>query len=171
MRLVVRQVVCAAKYDSRFFLNAVLSVTQQDMAQPGVSLLANELESIRNLSGDQLLLKFQGLCSTSESTEQLGLDFMANLDDVKRDTVYKCCLLLSTVTNGKKIPRKFQLEATLALLAGQDTLIHAATGSGKTLCMVLPALINATSVSLVVSPLKRLQVLQVSWSNDIIVRF
>jgi superfamily II DNA helicase RecQ len=154
-------VVGAAKYDSGFFLNAVLSVTHQDMAQTEASLLANELESIRNLSGDQLVLKFQGLCS-SGLTEQLGPDFMANLDDIKRDTVYKCCLLLSTVTNGKKIPRKFQLEATLALLAGQDTLIHAATGSGKTLCMVLPALFNTASVSLVVSPLKRLQVLQVS---------
>jgi superfamily II DNA helicase RecQ len=128
------------------------------MAQPDISSLENELENIRNLSGNQLLSKFEGICSSKRP----GLDFMAKLDDSERDTVYKCCLLLSAVTNGKKIPREFQLEATLALLARQDSLIHAATGSGKTLCMVLPALLDATVVSLVVSPLKRLQVLQVS---------
>ena len=124
------------------------------MAQSDVSLLTNELKSIYNLLSDQLLLKFQGLLSSSKLTEQLELDFMANLNNVKQDTVYKCCLLLSMVTNGKKIPQKFQLEAMLALLAGQKTLIHVATGLGKTLYMVLPAHFNATSVSLVVSPLK-----------------
>ena len=137
------------------------------MAQSETSSLVNELENIRNLSGEQLLSKYQGICASKRP----GLEFMAKLDDSKRDTVYKCCLLLSMVTNGKKIPREFQLEATLALLAGQDSLIHAATGSGKTLCMVLPALFDATAVSLVVSPLKRLQVLQVSWINDIIACF
>jgi len=128
------------------------------MAQSDVSSLANELKTIRDLSGDQLLSKFQHICSSKRP----GLDFMEKLDDSKCDTVHKCCLLLSTVTDGKKIPREFQLEATLALCAGQDSLIHAATGSGKTLCMVLLALLDAKVVSLVVSPLKRLQVLQVS---------
>jgi superfamily II DNA helicase RecQ len=83
----------------------------------------------------------------------------------------KYCLLLSKVTNGEKVPREFQLEAALALLTGQDSLIHAATGSGKTLCMVLPALLDPTGVSLVISPLKRLQVLQVSCINYAIVCF
>ncbi|KAH9961658.1 hypothetical protein BGW80DRAFT_1125400, partial [Lactifluus volemus] len=46
--------------------------------------------------------------------------------------------------------------------SGQDTLIDAGTGSGKTLCMILPALLDPTAVSLVISPLKRLQVLQVA---------
>jgi ATP-dependent helicase YprA (DUF1998 family) len=120
------------------------------MAQSDVSSLTNDLENIRNLSGDQLLSKFKGICSSKRP----GLDFMAKLDNSKRDSIYKCCLLLSAVTNGKKIPQEFQLEATLALLAHQDSLIHTATGSGKTLCMVLPALLDATTVSLVISPLK-----------------
>ena len=115
------------------------------MAQSDISSLVNELKTIHNLSGNQLLSKFQNICSSKRP----GLDFMDKLGDSERDTVHKCCLLLSTVTVGKKIPREFQLEATLALCASQDSLIHAATGSGKTLCMVLPAL-------------KRLQVLQVS---------
>ena len=75
------------------------------------------------------------------------------------------------VTNGKKIPREFQLEAVLALLSGRDSLIDAGTGSGKTLCMVLPALLDPKAVSLVVSPLKRLQILQVKCLSEIIARF
>ena len=65
---------------------------------------------------------------------------MAKLSNSERDIVYKSTLLLSTVTKGGKIPREFQLDALLALLAGWDCLIDAGTGSGKTLCMVLPAL-------------------------------
>ena len=137
------------------------------MAHPDASLLAAELENIRNLTEDSLLSRFQEICSSKRP----GPEFMAKLDDCQRDTVYKCCILLSAVTNGKKIPREFQLKAVLVLLAGQDCLIDAGTGSGKTLCMVLPALLNPTGVSLVVSPLKRLQVLQVKCFNDIIVRF
>jgi superfamily II DNA helicase RecQ len=137
------------------------------MAQSDAALPVDELETIRNLSSNELLSKFQGLCPS----KQPGLEFMTNLDASERDIVYRCCLLLSTVTRGKKTPRQFQLEATLGLLAGRDCLIHAATGSGKTLCMVLPALLDPTAVSIVISPLKRLQVLQVSCINDIIARF
>jgi ATP-dependent helicase YprA (DUF1998 family) len=63
-------------------------------------------------------------------------------------------MLLSTVTNGKKIPWEFQLDALLALFAGQDCLIDAGTGSGKTLCMVLPVLLDPAAVSFVILPLK-----------------
>src|SRR6266403_1799102 len=127
------------------------------MARPDASLLANALETLCKLSGDQLLSRFQDICSSKRP----GPDFLAKLGPSERDTVYKCCLILSMVTNGKKIPREFQLDAVLALLSGKDTLIDAGTGSGKTLCMILPALLDPTAVSLVISPLKRLQVLQV----------
>jgi ATP-dependent helicase YprA (DUF1998 family) len=138
------------------------------MAQSDVLVPADDLENIRKLSGNDLLSKFQGICSGHQLPDS---DFMATLSTPQREIVYKCYLLLYAVTNGKKLPRQFQLEATLALLAGKDSLIHAATGSGKTLCMVLPALLEPTAVSLVISPLKRLQALQVSVVNDIMVRF
>src|ERR1700733_9771029 len=117
------------------------------MAHPDASLLANELESIDELTGVLLFSRFQEICSSKRP----GPEFLAKLDAAERDTVYKCCLLLSMVTNGKKIPREFQLEAVLALLSGRDSLIDAGTGSGKTLCMVLPALLDPKAVSLVVS--------------------
>lgn len=137
------------------------------MASPDMSLLANELENIRKLTGEELFSRFQAICSSKRP----GETFLEKLDASEQDAVYKCSLLLSAVTNGKKVPREFQLKAVLALLSRQDCLINTGTGSGKTLCMVLPALLDPTMVSLVVSPLKRLQILQVSCVNDLAVRF
>lgn len=128
------------------------------MATTDASRLKIDLGSIRVLTGDQLVSRYLEI----PSGQQVRREFIDNLDAHGREAAYKCCLLLHTVTSGKKIPREFQLEATLALLAGRDCLINAGTGSGKTLCMVLPALLDPTSVSLVISPLKRLQILQVS---------
>ena len=128
------------------------------MPHPEVFLPMTELENIRSLTGDLLCSRFEEICASKRPRS----DFMAKLNSSERNIVHKSCLLLSTVTNGKKIPREFQLDALLALSAGRDCLIDAGTGSGKTLCMVLPALLDPAAVSFVVSPLKRLQVLQVA---------
>ena len=128
------------------------------MATTDASCSATDLENIRNLTGDQLVSRYHEI----PSSQQLRHEFIENLESPEREIAYKCCLLLYTVTNGEKVPREFQLEATLALLAGRDSLINAGTGSGKTLCMVLLALLDPMSVSLVISPLKRLQILQVN---------
>ena len=130
----------------------------QEMATTDPITIEEELESIRMLSGDDLAARYQELPS-----DQLpGPEFFSRLKASETKIVQKCCLLLSAATKGKKLPRLFQLEATLAVLSGRDSLINAGTGSGKTICMILPALLDPTSVALVVSPLKRLQILQVS---------
>jgi hypothetical protein len=121
-----------------------------DCGSPGPCSLEHELKIIRNLSGNDLLARYQELLPSQLPDH----DFFISLTAWKTEMVYKCCLLLYTTTVGKKLPCKFQLEATLALLSGRDCLINAGTGSGKTLCMVLPALLNPSSVSLVISPLK-----------------
>ena|SRR5215471_7985313 len=99
------------------------------MDRPEVSMLADDLENIRKLTGDNIVSKFEGI---SSSHQLPGPDFLTKLSISQQETVYRCCLLLYTVTNGKKVPRKFQLEASLTVLTGQDSLIHSATGSGKT---------------------------------------
>jgi ATP-dependent DNA helicase RecQ len=57
--------------------------------------------------------------------------------------------------------RQGQLTIVLAALAGKSILVVSPTGSGKTLCFQLPALLRS-NVSLVVSPLKSLMTDQVS---------
>jgi superfamily II DNA or RNA helicase len=133
------------------------------MATTDALSLASDLETIRNLTGDLLILKYQQI----PPSQQLRHEFIVNLETHEREIAYKGCLLLYTITNGAKVPREFQLEATLALLAGRDSLINAGTGSGKTLCMALPALLDPTSVSLVT---KQLQILQVTCVGHIYAR-
>ena len=47
-------------------------------------------------------------------------------------------------------------------MSRQDALIDIGTGYGKTLCMIIPCLLDAPgSISIIISPLKCLQVVQV----------
>jgi ATP-dependent helicase YprA (DUF1998 family) len=95
------------------------------------------------------------------------------LDSLLASDYYIClraCLLLFSVTRAKIVPRQYQLEATLETVHGQDSVVVAGTGQGKTMCTVLPLLLDPVGVSVSVSPLKRLQLMQVSraispWSN------
>ncbi|KAJ6476423.1 P-loop containing nucleoside triphosphate hydrolase protein [Mycena vulgaris] len=60
----------------------------------------------------------------------------------------------------RMVPRQYQLEANDALFLRLDCLVDSGTGSGKTLCQILPNLVFPDSSSMTVSPLKRLQILQ-----------
>jgi superfamily II DNA/RNA helicase len=65
------------------------------------------------------------------------------------------------------VPRNIQLQAALASLAGYDSKLISGTGTGKTLTIALPHLLQPDRVSLVVSPLKHLQVTQVRVSTHL----
>ncbi|KIK73450.1 hypothetical protein PAXRUDRAFT_178376, partial [Paxillus rubicundulus Ve08.2h10] len=71
------------------------------------------------------------------------------------------CLIVSLLTDGCVIPCIFQLEASLAMLDQHDCVIIAKTGSGKTLCLLIPILLHTETISITISPLKHLQTTQV----------
>jgi hypothetical protein len=95
---------------------------------------------------------------TSSSVELEKLrNWIHSADDLDlRQDILRACLLVSSVSNCSVIPRKFQLEAGLAAYRGRSTIINAGTGSGKTLSMVIPLLMDQTAVTIIISPLKRL---------------
>jgi ATP-dependent helicase YprA (DUF1998 family) len=64
---------------------------------------------------------------------------------------------LDFITDGRKAPRLFQLQAMLAVLEKRDLVVKAGTGYGKTLCMVLPLLVRRDGVAIMVTPQKLLQ--------------
>ena len=70
--------------------------------------------------------------------------------------------LLSGLPLGKRLfLTSFSLQQQ-SLLSGQDTLVDVGTGYGKTLCMIIPCLLDSPGlISVVISPLKRLQAIQV----------
>ncbi|KAF4593863.1 ATP-dependent DNA helicase sgs1 [Pleurotus pulmonarius] len=93
---------------------------------------------------------------------QPSSSFISSLTTAETTLALRLCLLLFRVTDGQRCPREFQLRSALASLTRRDCLVTAGTGSGKTLCMILPLLLDPSGITITVSPLKRLQVTQVA---------
>ena len=98
-----------------------------------------------------------------------AVDFVNSLSADQQADVFKACLIVFLLSNSHMVPRKIQLQAALASLAGRDSKLISGTGSGKTLTIALPHLLQPDRVSLVISPLKRLQVTQVRGSTRLLV--
>ena len=64
-----------------------------------------------------------------------------------------------------KIPHKWQVDVTEALLLGLDSIVIAGTGAGKMMPFVMPLLLDETKTKmvLVISPLNELEAEQVSF--------
>lgn len=59
-------------------------------------------------------------------------------------------------------PFRWQLDAAKGILCGKDVIVDVGTGTGKSLCFLLPLLLNETDLALSVSPLSALMLNQVS---------
>ncbi|KAJ7222387.1 P-loop containing nucleoside triphosphate hydrolase protein [Mycena pura] len=77
-----------------------------------------------------------------------------SLDPTHRTLALKASLLVYFASKCKIVPRQYQLEANNALEDGRDVLIDSGTGSGKTLCQIIPNLMHPTTMSITISPLK-----------------
>ncbi|KAJ7150362.1 P-loop containing nucleoside triphosphate hydrolase protein [Mycena filopes] len=88
--------------------------------------------------------------------------FLLSLAEKDCARVLRACLLVLSVTRGRIVPHQGQLEAGLAALTpGNEISVIARTGWGKTLCIALPLLLQPDTITLTISPLKRLQKMQV----------
>ncbi|KAJ7845810.1 P-loop containing nucleoside triphosphate hydrolase protein [Mycena olivaceomarginata] len=88
--------------------------------------------------------------------------FIDSLDDTHKTISLRACLLVFYASKRTIIPRQYQLETMNALEDGRDILVDSGTGSGKTLCMIIPNLMHPHTTSITISPLKRLQITQVT---------
>ena len=128
--------------------------------------LSQWLSLMRTCSGDKLcdLVLVLGLC------ERLPTGFLATLDDDEDLMLcYRVAVICYGVTGSVQVPHKMQLKAVLSDFHGKDTLISAGTGSGKTLPIALNILLDDPSrhpITVMLSPLKRLQVTQESDFNS-----
>ena len=96
----------------------------------------------------------------TESEHKKVLDCISSLGPDPHLDALRACLLVFSVSDGRVVPREFQLTAGLAAFWRKHAIINAGTGSGKTLSMVIPLLMDPEAVSIIVSPLKRLQITQ-----------
>jgi ATP-dependent helicase YprA (DUF1998 family) len=125
--------------------------------------LCQTLQMIRNLSPEGLSARYE----ITIPLERRPTVYISELCDDDAITVKRVCLLAWAVTSGTQVPRELQLRAFLAIHHGQDSLFIAGTGSGKTLPtgIALTVLLDNPAenyLSIVISPLKRLQISQVS---------
>ena len=127
------------------------------------SLIPAVLHAIRELDDDdiwrvsQQIIEHEKLPSTS---------FLLSISPAYlRTTCIRACLLIFTVTRGRVVPHQFQLEDALETIKGNDSIVIAGTGHGKTLCIVIPLILQPRMICIVVSPLKRLQTMQVCNNN------
>ena len=97
-------------------------------------------------------------------------DYIATLSGNDKIDALRACLIIHRLTSGTILPRIFQLQASLAILNGTDTIVTTGTGSGKTLCQLIPMLLRPNTLSMTISPLKRLQVTQVRYLIDKVTR-
>ena len=117
------------------------------------------LEKIRSFSLDMLKLTYR---ESIPSELALCNSFWKSYDDEKLAIGLRACLVIWATSGKKIVPNEFQLTATISLMSGQDTLVDVGTGYGKTLCMIIPCLLDSPgSISIIISPLKRLQAVQV----------
>ena len=96
----------------------------------------------------------------AESENEKVLDWINSLEPEAHLDALRACLLVFSVSDGQVVPRQFQLTAGLAAYRKKHAIVNAGTGSGKTLSMVIPLLMDPEAVSIIISPLKRLQATQ-----------
>lgn len=87
--------------------------------------------------------------------------FWESYSDAEIHWGLRACLLIWISSQGHRVPREFQLKATIAMMSGKDCLVDVGTGYGKTLCMALPCLLSPKEMSIIFTPLKRLQAVHV----------
>lgn len=119
-------------------------------------IITGLVDGIRRTPEDVLIQS----ASTFLSDQLLG-EYLESLNHEDKLEAIRACMIVWVVTEGRVIPHAFQLKASLAMLHQQDSVIIAGTGSGKTLCLFIPLLLSPKSISVTISPLKRLQLTQV----------
>ncbi|KIK01318.1 hypothetical protein K443DRAFT_57785, partial [Laccaria amethystina LaAM-08-1] len=109
------------------------------------------LQEIRDLPVPLLKSAFEILIPADRAPTTA---FWAPYNDKERSIGMRACLLLWTSTNFQLVPQEFQLEATVAIMTGKDSLVDVGTGYGKTLCMIIHCLLDPENLSVIISPLK-----------------
>jgi ATP-dependent helicase YprA (DUF1998 family) len=120
--------------------------------------LRQVLQDIRQKS----LSALQALALDILPSDSYPSQFFDSLDDTHKTISLRSCLLVFYASKCTIVPHQYQLETMIALEDGRDILVDSGTGSGKTLCMIIPNLMHPHTTSITISPLKRLQIMQVS---------
>ena len=85
-----------------------------------------------------------------------------NVQKFKEDDIDLAHLSICAQEILQQKPFDWQLEIAAAVLCGKDVIVDVGTGSGKTMCFVLPTFLDRTEIVVLVSPLTALMIDQVN---------
>jgi len=136
-----------------------------DLSEPSAHFVDREMNTTRSVTQVVLDYTLQELQqhALQDIGNRLPNDYITTLLINDKIDALRACLIVHRLTSGAIVPHIFQLQASLAILNRKDTIITAGTGSGKTLCQLIPMLLRPDTLSMTISPLKRLQVTQVRY--------
>lgn len=97
---------------------------------------------------------------------QLQDAFERPLTEREHQDVSRAFTLMNYRTSGTKLPRLFQMLATLEVLNGKNLVVRAGTGSGKSIAMALPMLLRPEWIFVTIVPLLALQNQHVSFVSS-----
>jgi hypothetical protein len=123
-------------HDAPFLMD---DTSMDSMPDPKLAETQKVLQEIRDLPATLLKTAFDLQIPTDRAPPAT---FWAPYNEDERNIGLRACLMVWTVTYPKLVPREFQLEATIAIVSGRDSLIDVGTGYGKTLCMIIPCLLD-----------------------------
>ncbi|KAJ6525804.1 P-loop containing nucleoside triphosphate hydrolase protein [Mycena vulgaris] len=119
-----------------------------------------ELQEILQDIREKPLSELEDLASEFLSPDVLPTAYINSLDGKHKTIALRACLLVYFTSKCRIVPRQYQLEANNGLEDRLKVIVDSGTGSGKTLCQIIPNLLHPKTTSMTVSPLKRLQILQ-----------
>ncbi|KAJ7786721.1 P-loop containing nucleoside triphosphate hydrolase protein [Mycena olivaceomarginata] len=128
-----------------------------DPIKPSIDL---EIKELLANTHQRTLPELRFLAYDLLPSDTLPHAYLDSLSDLHATIALKACLLVYFSSQRRVVPRQFQLEASIALSDGRDVVVDSGTGSGKTLCQIIPNLLYPNTTSVTVSPLKRLQIVQ-----------
>jgi ATP-dependent helicase YprA (DUF1998 family) len=159
-----------------FLLFDPISSLGMDGEHPEAPPLEMEMDMLQRLTPQQLTAQLVEavrsapletltdiVCTTIKPEHHPPAEFLRRISKSQRLDVLRGCILVHTLSHGTKVPREFQLEAILGPLDGRDTVVSSATGSGKTMIMILLLLLRPMEHAILIVPLKRLQQAQVCY--------
>ncbi|KII92674.1 hypothetical protein PLICRDRAFT_172734 [Plicaturopsis crispa FD-325 SS-3] len=133
---------------------ALLAAAQEALESAQLAQKQPALQAIRDLSDNDMMLE-------ARTTIPLALapssEFLSTLSLEQQLDCWRACLLVYSASGQKIVPRDFQLKAAMPCLRGVDSVVVAGTGTGKTLIAAIPLLLHPETISIMISPLKRLQ--------------
>ena len=110
------------------------------------------------ISPEENMMQSAELEDTDENVSESHVEnasYLSGNGDVSHESID-----LTNVTSILKI-RKFQLDCTTAVKEGKNAIVVQPTGSGKSMCFIIPALLMKQKISLVIEPVVALILNQV----------